>query len=75
MSPPLYHSVKTATTLAVYSLDSAIQKRVVQLASEIRVIRKRLLNLGNEISPSEILGEMEEIIAEWWGCTYLPSSF
>lgn len=61
---PLYPSVITATTLAVYSLDSAIQKKVVQLASEIRVIRKRSRNLGNEIPPSEILGEMEEIIAE-----------
>lgn len=72
---PLYHSVITATALAVNSLDSAIQKKVVQLASEIRDFRKRSLNLGNEIPPGEILGEMEGIIAQWWGCTYLTSSF
>ena len=61
-------------TLAVCSFDSAIQKIIVQLASEIRTLRKRLLKLRNKIPLSEVLGEMEEVIAEWWPCKYLPSN-
>ena len=70
---PLYHNVIIITTLAVCSFDSAIQNIIVQLASEIRTLRKRSLKLGNKIPLSEVLGEMEEVIAEWWPCKYLPS--
>ena len=71
---PLYHKVIIITTLAVCSFDSAIQKIMVQLASEIRTLRKRSLKLGNKIPLSEVLVEMGEIIREWWPCKYLPSS-
>lgn len=57
---PLYDHSSAIIFLAVYSLDSAIQKKFVKLASAIRTIRKRSLNLGNEISPSNILTEMDE---------------
>lgn len=62
---PLYHIMIIATTLAVCSLDSAIQLSIVQLASEIRTLRKRSINLGDKIPLSEVLGEMEEVIADW----------
>lgn len=72
---PLHEILITVTSLAVHSLDSAIQKKFVNLALVIRNRRKRSLNLGNEIQPCYILGEIDEIIGDWWTCKYLPSSF
>lgn len=65
---PLYHVMIIASTLAVCSLDSAVQQIIVQLASEIRTLRKRSLNLEDEVPLNEVLGEMEEVIADWWAC-------
>lgn len=72
---PLYHHSTAIISLAVYSLDSAIQRKFVRLASAIRTIRKRSLNLDNKTLPSNILDEMDEIIGDWWECEYLPSFF
>lgn len=71
---PLYDHSSAIILLAVYSLDSAIQKNFFKLASATRTIRKHLLNLENEISPWNVLTEMDETIVDWWECEYLSSS-
>lgn len=64
----LYPIMIIASILAVCSLDSAIQQITVQLASDILSLRKRSLNLEDKIPLSEVLGEMEEVIGDWWAC-------
>lgn len=70
----LYYHSSAIICLAVYSLNSATQKKFVKLESAIRTIRKRSLNRGNETLPWNILTEMNEIIGDWWECEYLHSS-
>ena len=71
----LYDIVETLVDLGVHSFDTAIQNKVVELASAIRTIRKYSLNRGNEISLCDDLGEIDQIIGDWWSCKYLRSSF
>ena len=68
ISFPLCDCLSIAMTLAVYSLDSTIQKKFIQLASAIRTLRKRSLNLGNEIPSHFVLGEIDGMIGDWWSC-------
>lgn len=76
ISSPLYRCLGMAMTLAISSLDSSIQKKFIQLASAIRTLRKRSLNLGNETPSHLVLGEIDEMIGDWWNCEYqLPSIF
>lgn len=69
---PLYSKSKTIISLAICSYDSAIQKRLVKLASAIRNLRRRSMNSRkrNKISPYNILFEMDEIIGNLWHCKY-----
>ena len=76
ISFPLYRCLSIAMTLATSSLDSTIQKKFIQLASAIRTLRKRSLNLGNETPSHLVLEEIDEMIGDWWSCEYqLPSIF
>lgn len=68
---PLYDIVETLVALGVHSLNTAIQKNIVKLASAIRTIRKHSLSPGNKIPPCYYLGEIDEIIGDWWSCKYL----
>lgn len=63
-------------TLAISSADSTIQKKFIQLLSAIRTLRKRSMNLGVETPSRFVLGEVDEMIGDWWDCGhYLPSIF
>ena len=76
LSFPLYDCFGKAMTLAISSLDSTIQKKFIQLASAIRTLQKRSLNLGNKTLSHLDLEEIDEIIGDWWSCEYqLPSIF
>lgn len=50
-------------------------KRNRQPASEIRTIRKYSLHPEDKIAPCYFLGEIDEIIGDWWGCKYLCPTF
>lgn len=50
------------------SLHTAIEMKIVKLASAI-------LNPGDKIAPCYSLGEIDEIIGDWWSCKYLRPSF
>ena len=63
-------------TLAISLVDSTIQKKFIQLLSVIRTLQKRSLNLGNETPSRFVLGDIDEMIGDWWSCEYqLPSIF
>lgn len=64
----LYDIVETLVALGIHSLDTAIQNKLVKLASAIRTIQKNLLKPGNKIPPCYYLSEIDEII---WSCKYL----
>lgn len=53
---PFYCLSATIISLAIYSFDSAIQKKLIKLASEIQNPKKNLLNLGDKTLPHQILG-------------------
>lgn len=63
-------------TLAISSVDSTIQKKFIQLLSAICTLRKRSMNLGTETPSRFVLGDIDEMIGDWWNCGhYLPSIF
>ena len=76
ISSPFYRYLSVALTLAISSLDSTIRKKFIQLASAIRTLRKRSLNIGNETPSHLVLEEIDEMIGDWWNREYqLPSIF
>lgn len=56
-------------SLAIGSLDSAIQEKLINLVLEIRDIQKRLLNPRKKITYYTKLFRME-VIGDWWECEY-----
>lgn len=72
---PLHDISDAILCLAVFSLDSAIQIKCVELALAIRDLPKSLLNPRNKTLPGNILGEMTQVLGEWWECEYLVPSF
>lgn len=76
ISSPLYRCLAIAMTLAIYSVDSTIQKKFIQLLSAIRTLRKRSMNLGIETPSRFVLEDIDEMIGDWWNCEHrLPSIF
>ena len=64
ISSPLYRYLSVALTLAISSLDSTIRKKFIQLASAIRTLRNRSLNIGNETPSHLVLEEIDEMIGD-----------
>lgn len=71
----LYEISQTILSLALHSLDSAVQEKLVELTSELRILRICSMGLKKGIRLPGVLGEMEEIIGDTWACGYLISSF
>lgn len=67
-SNEIYRISEAILSLAIFSLDSTIQKELVKLLLAIRNLRKRLLKQRKKPSPSNILSEINEIIEDWWSC-------
>ena len=67
---PLYKMAATLVALGVHSVDSAIQKKLVKLASAIQTIQKNSLNPRNKIPACYFFSEIDEIIGDWWSCKY-----
>lgn len=71
----LYDLVTALADLAIYSLDTAIQKKIVKLVSAICTIRKDSRKGENKIPPCYVLGEIDKTVGDSWSCKYLCSSF
>ncbi len=57
-------------TLAVSSVDSTVQKKIIELLSAMYTLGKRSLNLGDETPNRFVLEDIDEMIGDWWNCQY-----
>ena len=61
---PLYHNVTAATSLAAYSLDSAIEKEFVELEQYV-IFESNHWIWEMKLEPFEVLGGIDQIIGNW----------
>ena len=57
-------------TLAISSVDSTVQKKIIELLSAMYILGKRSLNLGDETPNRFDLDDIVEMIGDWWNCQY-----
>lgn len=61
-------------SLAISSVDSTVQKKIIELLSAMYTLGKRSLNLGDETPNRFVLEDIDEMIGDWWNCQYQPLS-